>query len=455
MVADVVIAGACFFLAYYLERPRIKLAPLDAYLWILPVVVTLWSVWLYFSGMYSSFRLKSLWQIILIILRAGVLSFLIFGSIGFLFKVTYVSRSFVLCIFILTALFITLEKLVLILVIRYLRRRGFNFRNLLIVGSGVRAQHFVKEAKLHGELGLKIVGLVDDEYEGRPKEMLGQAVIGNIQDIPKIIRERAVDIVVFIVPHSWLGRIEEAILFCETVGVSTSLAVDFFDLQFSIGKESRLFGFSLLTFERNSHKLLDLLLKRSIDFVFCGVALVILSPLVVVIAGLIKATSPGPVFFRQKRCGLNGRLFALYKFRTMKADAETQLEELRRHNEMDGPAFKMENDPRVTKVGKFLRKFSLDELPQFWNVFTGKMSLVGPRPPLPQEVSQYDHWQRRRLSMRPGITCLWQISGRNDIKDFNQWMKLDLEYIDNWSLWRDWVILLKTIPIVLITRGAK
>jgi len=169
----------------------------------------------------------------------------------------------------------------------------------------------------------------------------------------------------------------------------------------------------------------------------------------------VKTTSPGPVFFKQQRCGLNGRLFTLYKFRTMVTDAEAQLDTLLRHNLMEGPAFKMENDPRITKVGRILRKLSLDEFPQLWNVFEGNMSIVGPRPPLPQEVKQYDNWQRRRLSMRPGITCLWQISGRNNITNFSQWAKLDLQYIDHWSPWLDFIILVKTIPVVLLTRGAK
>jgi lipopolysaccharide/colanic/teichoic acid biosynthesis glycosyltransferase len=185
------------------------------------------------------------------------------------------------------------------------------------------------------------------------------------------------------------------------------------------------------------------------------IALVILAPILGLIAIAIETTSPGGVLFKQQRCGLNGRVFTLYKFRTMVSDAEAKLESLRQHNQMGGPAFKMDNDPRVTKVGRILRKFSLDELPQFWNVFKGEMSLVGPRPPLPKEVKQYDQWQRRRLSMAPGITCLWQISGRNNITDFNQWAKLDLQYIDHWSPWLDLMILVKTLPAVLLTRGAK
>ena len=194
-------------------------------------------------------------------------------------------------------------------------------------------------------------------------------------------------------------------------------------------------------------------LKRVIDVVGSGLGIILLSPLLLFIAVLIRLTSPGPVLYIQKRSGLNGRKFVLYKFRSMYKGAHERLAELAHKNEVSGPIFKIKNDPRITPVGKFLRKFSLDELPQLFNVFAGQMSLVGPRPPLPKEVNQYETWQRRRLSMRPGITCLWQISGRNKIK-FDEWMKLDLEYIDNWSLGLDFKILLKTIPAVLFAKGA-
>jgi lipopolysaccharide/colanic/teichoic acid biosynthesis glycosyltransferase len=168
----------------------------------------------------------------------------------------------------------------------------------------------------------------------------------------------------------------------------------------------------------------------------------------------IRLTSPGPVFFKQQRCGLNGRLFTMYKLRSMMDNAEQTRFELEALNEMDGPVFKSSRDPRRTAVGRFLRKFSIDELPQFYNVLRGDMSLVGPRPPLPQEVARYERWQRRRLSMKPGITCLWQVSGRNEI-NFQDWMKLDLTYIDNWSLLLDLKILLKTVPVVILGRGAR
>jgi len=296
---------------------------------------------------------------------------------------------------------------------------------------------------------------VDEDVSKVGSVVAGHKVLGSFKDVPDIIHNNIVDEVVFVVPRLWLHKIEEIMHFCEAEGLRVHVAVDYFDLKFSKAKQTDLNGFPLLTFESTPDKLWHLLIKRLFDLVFSGVALLILAPFFVIISIIIKATSEGPVFFRQKRCSLNGRTFTLYKFRTMVKDAEARLDELLRYNEMNGPVFKMENDPRLTRIGKFLRKTSIDELPQLWNVFKGDMSLVGPRPPIPKEVQQYDSWQRRRLSMRPGITCLWQVNGRNRIVDFDEWARLDLEYIDNWSLGLDFKILLKTIPAVLFTRGAK
>ena len=238
-------------------------------------------------------------------------------------------------------------------------------------------------------------------------------------------------------------------------GITVSVATDYFELKFAKARQSDLHGFPLLTFETVPKDIWGLFLKRLFDIVVSGMSLVLLSPVFAAIAIAVKATSPGPALFRQARVSVNGRKFKLLKFRTMVADAEAKLDGLRDKNEMKGPVFKIENDPRITKIGRFLRKFSLDELPQFWNVLTGDMSIVGPRPPIPSEVNEYDPWQRRRLSMRPGITCIWQVSGRNRITDFNEWTKLDLEYIDNWSLWLDLELFFKTIPVVLLAKGAK
>ncbi len=209
----------------------------------------------------------------------------------------------------------------------------------------------------------------------------------------------------------------------------------------------------MLTLSSTPNNLLPLLFKRGLDIIVASIALLLFAPFFIIISLLIKLTSEGPVFFIQERCGLNGRRFPMLKFRTMVQDAEVLKANLAGMNEVSGPVFKMKNDPRVTWIGKLLRKSSLDEFPQFLNVLKGEMSVVGPRPPVPSEVKNYDSWQRRRLSMRPGITCVWQISGRSNI-GFEEWMRLDLKYIDNWSFWLDLKIIAKTIPIVLLCKGA-
>jgi exopolysaccharide biosynthesis polyprenyl glycosylphosphotransferase len=212
-------------------------------------------------------------------------------------------------------------------------------------------------------------------------------------------------------------------------------------------------GTPMLTVSATPRQPGALLVKRVTDLTGSMVALIMLSPVFVVAAILIKTTSRGPILFAQTRSGLNGRTFTLYKFRSMYRDAEARRAALASRNEMSGPVFKIKDDPRVTPVGRWMRRFSIDELPQFWNVLSGDMSLVGPRPPIPEEVKKYERWQRRRLSMKPGITCLWQVSGRNAV-DFDDWMKLDLAYIDTWSLRLDVQILLRTVPVVITAKGA-
>jgi exopolysaccharide biosynthesis polyprenyl glycosylphosphotransferase len=273
-----------------------------------------------------------------------------------------------------------------------------------------------------------------------------------LSELPKLLAERVVDEVIFAVDSSRLSSLEEVFLQCDEEGVRTRVAIDFFPHVNSDMTLDRVGGAPLLTFSAAPLDDLRLVLKRMFDLVVSAAALVLLSPLIAAAALLISLTSSGPVIFRQARCGLNGRRFTLYKFRSMVANAHelrTQLEHLSERE----VAFKLSDDPRVTPVGRWLRKFSIDELPQLYNVLRGDMSIVGPRPPLPEEVDQYQRWQRRRLRMRPGLTCLWAVAGRDRI-DFNAWMRMDISYIENWSLKLDWSIILRTIPQVLAGRGA-
>jgi exopolysaccharide biosynthesis polyprenyl glycosylphosphotransferase len=267
-----------------------------------------------------------------------------------------------------------------------------------------------------------------------------------------LLERHVLDQVIFALPSSRLAVAEEAARACQEQGVPVMICLDL--LHGGLGQMAltRLEGVPALTFTTVPSDALALAAKRAFDILVSATVLLLVAPVLACVAVAIRLESPGPVLFRQRRVGLNGREFSLLKFRSMNQGAEAQLAALRALNEASGPVFKMTHDPRVTRVGRFIRKASLDEFPQFWNVLRGEMSVVGPRPPIPAEVAQYQRWQRRRLSVKPGITCTWQISGRNDI-DFDRWMELDLEYIDNWSLGRDVAILLKTIPAVLSARG--
>ena len=277
-----------------------------------------------------------------------------------------------------------------------------------------------------------------------------------VQQIVPILHQYSVYGVILSAKHTYFEQVEYVIRACELEGVEVWLIADFFATQISRTSFDELFNRPLLVFRSTPEASWQSVIKHVMDRVGAFILLIVLLPLFSLIALAIKLTSPGPVLFRQQRSGQNGAPFTLYKFRTMVTNAEQFKQELEALNEMTGPVFKLTNDPRITRIGKWLRRYSLDELPQLFNVLRGEMSLVGPRPLPVDEVKRFsDLAHRRRLSVKPGITCLWQISGRNQIKDFKDWVRLDLEYIDNWSLWLDLEILLRTIPAVFAATGAK
>jgi exopolysaccharide biosynthesis polyprenyl glycosylphosphotransferase len=440
----------------------LPLAPPVFYLGLLPVLLICWWGLLTYFGMYKSFYIE-IQDSLIIILKSALIGFIIFGSYIFILKMQgQVSRLVIGFTFILSIVLISLEKVALFYIFRVVGKRDISFkssliifRRILIIGTGQRARRFIDLVKNNPGWGIKIVGLIDFDSAKRGEVIDGYKVMGSLEDLKGIIHNNVIDEAVFIVPRSCLDKIENSMQFCESAGLRINLAADLYKLKFSKAKQTDVGGFPLLTFESTSDKFGHLFIKRLFDFAFSGIVLVCLFLFFIIIAVIIKISSEGPVFYNQLRCGLYGRKFKFYKFRTMTVDAESQLQNLYTYNEMNGPVFKMTNDPRITKVGKWLRRFSIDELPQLWNVMKGDMSLVGPRPPIPEEVENYDSWQRRRLSMRPGITCLWQVSGRSKIADFNEWMRLDLEYIDQWSLGLDFKILLKTIPAVFFGIGAQ
>jgi exopolysaccharide biosynthesis polyprenyl glycosylphosphotransferase len=414
----------------------------------------IWLALFSLNGIYLGFRTRTFRKMIWLMFVSALWSTIAAGSFIFLLKIEMASRLFFIVFSITAFLLLVVEKVLLLAIVDRMHARGYHQENLLIVGTGKRAREFIRAVKLHATWGLNIVGLIDDEHGMFGKQVEGYRVIGRIQDIPFIVNRLVIDRVIFVVPRLWLHRIEEAILACEEVGVSTSISLDLYNLHIARARQTDFNGFPLLEFETFYAKEWQLFIKRSLDIVISLLALVFFSPLMLLVALGSKLSSKGPVLFIQTRCGLKGRKFTLYKFRSMVLDAEERKESLLNQNEMDGPVFKMKRDPRITNFGYFLRKTSIDELPQFINVLKGDMSIVGPRPPLESEIEHYEIWQRRRLSLKPGITCIWQVSGRNKLS-FDQWMKMDLEYIDHWSLLLDLKIMIKTFFVVLVGYGAE
>ncbi len=418
-------------------------------------LIVLWCLTLFLNGMYRSMQIKSLPEVAFIIAKSVFWVTFSFSVIVFLVKLKFVSRLFFVGFMGVSALFLMLEKIIIFSTMRKHLKRGYNHKRILIVGTSQRSRHVIATIAEHPEWGYDIVKVVDYAecllVEG--KKIKDCEVLQADEDLHRILINDHIDQVIFVVPRSGLHLIENYIYVCEDVGVDTAIAADFFNIKMSTLRHTDLDGIPLITFEKRFDKEWQLFFKRAIDIVVSGVGIVLLSPFFLIIALLIKLTSPGPAFFLQERVSWHGRKFKMYKFRSMYREAEKELEKLRSLNEVEGPIFKIKNDPRITLVGRFLRKYSIDELPQLFNVFVGRMSLVGPRPALPAEVEQYLSSERRRLSVRPGITCLWQAYHRGE-KDFQKWMQTDLDYVDNWSLALDFKIFIRTIFVVFWAKGA-
>jgi len=475
---DLILIALCFIAAYYgrsslvfwnqffdLNLPLIgpELAPLKDYVLIVLLSMLFYAVVLSALGAYESMRLVSSLRLFALGTLSSAVVFLLLAASLFLLKID-VSRSLIALFCLLVSLSLTAERYLVLAILRFFRRRGRNFRNIIICGVGPQALRVAKEVHHRPELGIRIRGFgavsgIEESDSVRFRNELqgisSAPIIKGKEKIENALKEYAIDEVIFTDVFSVMTETEELLVACSEQGVETSVVADLFSVGLVKSKLSYFGGIPLIHFETPPGDRWDLSLKRILDIILSGVSLIVLSPIFLLTALLVALSMGRPILFRQKRVGLNGRSFSLYKFRTMVVDAEKELEKLRDKNEMSGPVFKMKDDPRVTPLGRFLRRFSLDELPQFWNVLRGDMSLVGPRPPVPGEVSMYERRDRRRLSMRPGLTCTWQVNGRNKINDFDEWVKMDLEYIDNWSFGRDLWLLLRTIPAVLFVRGAR
>ena len=446
---DAGIFFASFWLAYALRaNPSIiwlfhlhPVSSFETYRWIWALVLT-GPLVLEAQGFYnrplSCSRLKTAW-----LLFKGCL----FATLGIIFTL-FLFRSeiarWVMVWFggISFVLIWVKEELVLIAFRSRLGQEQYR-RRFLLIGTAEETARMGAELKAKSSGNLEVVAQVDLHHT-------------SLEGLVELLHEHSINGVIVSAKRSFFDQVEVAINACELEGIEVWLVADFFKTQISRTSFDDFYGQPVLVFRTVPEGSWESVLKQMMDFVGALVLLMIFSPVLLVATLAVKMTSPGPIFFRQQRSGLNGRPFVLYKFRTMVTNAEQLKHELAAMNEMSGPVFKLSNDPRVTRIGRFLRKFSIDEFPQLINVLRGEMSLVGPRPLPVAEVKRFnDLAHRRRLSVKPGLTCLWQISGRNNVKDFKDWVRLDLEYIDNWSLWLDCKILCRTVPVVLVGTGAR
>lgn len=435
--------------------PPLPLYPFSAYLPVLAGIVASWLLVGYLLGIYRPRERRERRQAVGDPTRQALAGTLLLAAGLFFAKGFYVSRLLLVGFVVFNWMLQVTARLAFLEWGPRLRERLGDAYYVLVVGTGPGAEEVVRLIRAGRAAGLRLVGLVATSAAAAPAgELAGvEAPVWRLEEVPRLLRERVVDEVLFAVGRDEMERMEDLLLRCEEEGVRTRVQLQIFPHLSSQVFLEHLGTVPLLTFSTTPENELHLLVKRLADAVGAAVLLVVLFPLLLALGLLVELTSAGPMLYCQERCGLGGRRFTLYKFRSMVADADERRQELAALNEADGPVFKMRNDPRVTPVGRWMRRFSLDELPQVWNIVKGDMSFVGPRPPLPAEVEKYERWQRRRLRMRPGLTCLWALEGRSQLS-FERWMKLDLDYIDNWSLWLDLKIFLKTIPLVLAGRGA-
>jgi exopolysaccharide biosynthesis polyprenyl glycosylphosphotransferase len=394
-------------------------------------------------GLYRPRARWSLWSEARDIVRATVAMALLTLSVLFLFHLPDVSRGLLLILFPAQAAATIALRGVVRAVMERRRRQGKNLRFVLVLGAGERGRRFATTLESHRELGLRVLGFLD------PDPAVGKGarwpVLGTLDDLEQVLHRQIVDEVAICLPLSMWDRIDAIAGLCEEEGKIVRIPMDVMDRAVSVGRVEDLDGTPVFSLVSGPDRALSLGAKRLLDLAGAVVGLVLLSWLFALLSAWVVIDAGWPVLFRQRRIGLHGRPFSIVKFRSMRVGAEAEQASLTSSNALHGPVFKVDGDPRVTRSGRWLRRTSLDELPQLWNVLRGEMSLVGPRPPLPDEVSGYDLWHRRRLSMKPGITGLWQVRGRRD-PEFDRWVEADLEYIDRWSLWLDLKILLRTIP---------
>ena len=403
------------------------------------------------NGFYSAKRFPSTWAMLRSLFVGVSLGFVLLAAGAILIGISPFPRDYLVVHFGATLMVFTASRIMLYQYLDNRARTTFNSRQILIVGDGERVDTVAGALLKQPSWGHQVVGALTERNENSCRI----PVLGTLTEFDRVLRERQIDEVVFALPKGSPLNLKKYLEKCKKVGVAIRIVPAMFDPADPTLRVESIQGIPTLTDYAAFRSASGLLYKKILDLVVGLIGFILFLLMYPIIGLAIKLDSPGPVLFKQTRIGMHGRKFTLYKFRSMISDAEAQKRALLERSEMNGPIFKMEDDPRITRVGRFLRKTSLDEFPQFINVLKGEMSLVGTRPPTPDEVDAYEDWHRRRISIKPGITGLWQISGRNAITDFPQVVALDLQYIDGWLFRKDLLILWKTIWVVLGRKGAK
>ena len=409
---------------------------------------------LWLQGLYRlRTRLSIRREVIDVLVSILLLAVVVFTTL-YLLKLPNVSRLFLLLLFSFQAVLTLISRASIRALFRRLRARGYNARFMLVVGANRAAKAFADSVEGHVELGLRPIGYLAAPHDPSLSATrdLRRPVLGTVDEIQEVLHGTVVDEVAICLNLEDWSLVEPITRLCEDEGRVVRIPLSETTVIIPGGRIEDFHGMSILSLVYGPDRIIGIAVKRLLDIVIAAASLIVFSPLLLLLGALVWLQDGRPILFRQERVGLHGRPFRVVKFRTMVPDAEARLIELEAANEVQGHAFKITDDPRLSRSGRWLRRTSLDELPQLWNVLRGEMSVVGPRPPLPREVIGYDIWHRRRLSMKPGITGLWQVAARRD-PDFDRWVRLDLDYIDHWSLWLDLKIVARTIPAMLAGEG--
>ncbi|NLD46650.1 MAG: sugar transferase [Clostridiaceae bacterium] len=451
ILLDIFFLITSYFTSYYIASWYTNLQHFNEYLWILLIYIPVWLFSMNSLDMYDRSSFCYLDRIIRNCLFSTLISSLFLALMIFFIKETMFSRALFIVYVVTSSFLLQSARLIYTFYVSRINKNNKEVTRVIIVGSPNVARKFRYYID-KTNISIKIVGYV---RVNQKKSLKGAYNLGYIDNLEEIIKQNVIDEVLFALPKDYVGKVEPYILLCEEMGITVRMILNLYDLKLSKTHLGSIGTLPVLTFHTVSLNRVQLFLKRLLDITGALVGILITGLISIFVYIAIKLDSPGPVIFAQNRVGLNGRIFKLYKFRSMTCDADSHKSQLATLNQVSGGLmFKIKNDPRVTKVGKFLRKTSIDELPQFINVLKGDMSLVGTRPPTLDEVGRYQAFHRRRISIKPGLTGMWQVSGRSKITDFDEVVKLDTKYIDEWSIWLDIKIILKTIFMVFKRNGA-